>query len=454
MAIDRSGPPPAGPAPALRLPDFERHTLSNGLRVWIAPRHALPEVSIRLIVEAGAALDPPSRCGAAELTGRLLSEGAGPRSAPRMAEWLDRLGASFTVSASYDVTVVSMHLLNDVLEGALDYLVTAVREPTFAEAETDRVRQERLDEIERDGDEPAIVAKRQLIAAIYGPHPYGRPSAGLYESVMSLTAADVRDFHAGCYRSRDAALIVGGDVDPPKLLAGLDARFGDWQPGAAAVELPSVPDSPVRPGRPLVVDRPGSPQAEIRLGSIGAPFRTDDLYAIMVANSVLGGLFNSRINMNLREDKGWTYGARSSFEFRRQAGPFIIRTAVETGVTADAIGELLGEVERLRTEPPTEEEMRLAKNALVLSLPRQFETVHQVTAKQARLVTFGVPLDFWTRYASRVEAVSRDEVTEVIDRYLTTDSLVILVVGDGEQVSGPLERFGRVEVTTAAPARA
>ena len=422
-ALDRSKPPESGTRPALRLPRSERHTLSNGLDVLVLARPALPEVSIRLITEAGAALERENECGVAELTGRLLTEGAAGRDAMAMAAWLDMLGASFTVSASYDVTMVSMHALSDTLSGALDYLAAAT-------------------------DEPSIVATRKLVSAVYGTHPYGRPSDGTYDSVSGLDAELVRRFHHRRYTSRGAALIACGDVTPGSLLAELEERFGDWPAGDQLPPLPEVPPRPAKPGRPLIVDRPGSAQSEIRIGTIGAPFQTDDLYAATLGNAILGGLFSSRINMNLREDKGWTYGARSAFHFRRGAGPFVAQTAVETPVTAEAVREMMAEIRGIISNPPSEEEMSLAKNALTLSLPRQFETTSQVTGKLARQVIFGLPEDYWERYPERISAVTRDQVVAALGRYLDTERLVLLVVGDADAIEPGLRAHGPTEVTS------
>jgi len=444
--LDRSKPPESGTRPALRLPRSERYSLSNGLDVLVLARPGLPEVSLRLITEAGAALEPEPECGVSELTGRLLTEGAAGRDAMQMAEWLDQLGAAFTVSASYDVTMVSMHSLSETLSGALDYLAATTREPSFAASETERVRQERLDEIERDRDEPSIVATRRLVTAIYGDHPYGRPADGTYESVSALDAEAVRRFHHRRYTSDGAALIACGDVDAERLVAELEGRFGDWAPGTERMQLPEVPAHPPRPGRPLIIDRPGSAQSEIRIGTIGAPFQTDDLYAATLANAILGGLFSSRINMNLREDKGWTYGARSAFYFRRGAGPFVAQTAVETPVTADAVAEMMAEIRGMVSNPPSADEMSLAKNALTLSLPRQFETTSQVTGKLARQVIFGLPEDYWERYPERINAVTREQVVAAIERYLDEERLVLLVVGDADSIEPGLRAIGPTEV--------
>lgn len=195
----------------------------------------------------------------------------------------------------------------------------------------------------------------------------------------------------------------------------------------------------------ILIDRPGSPQAELRVGTVGVPYGTEDHYAIIVANAILGGLFNSRINMNLREDKGWTYGARSFFRFRRGGGPFVTKTAVETAATGPALEETLSEIGRMREEPPGEDELLLAKHALTLSLPLQFETPAQVTSRVSRQLIYDLPADYWERYRERIEAISPDDVQRVCRRYLTEDRLVLLAVTDADAVEAEVERFGEVE---------
>jgi len=444
--VSRDRRPSAGQPRPLRLPEFETFELSSGIEVWVATRHTVPEVSLRLILEAGATHDDPERAGVGDLTGRLLTEGAADRDARAMAEWIDRLGAAFHASIRYDVAVLSMHFLPEVTAEALDYLATVARHPTYDPDEVTRVRGERLDEVTRDGDEPAIVADVSLIAAVYEDHPYGRPADGLWDTVSRIDVEDVRAFHARRYSSSDARIVVCGDVEPELLRDGLEARFGDW---AAATGRSAPPERPSGGGRPgtLLIDRPGSPQAELRIGAVGAAHSTPDQYAISMANAILGGLFNSRMNMNLREDKGWTYGARTSFLLRRGAGPFVARTAVETGVTADAIEEMHAEIRGMRETPPTDEEIALARNALTLSLPLQFETASAIGRRVTRQLVYDLPRDYWETYRARIEAVTRDDVLAACERYLHEDGLTTLVVADGAVAAPHLERLGPVEET-------
>lgn len=444
---DRSRPPEPGALRPLELPEFERFTLSSGVDVWVAEDHQLPEVSLRLVLEAGAVSEPPSAAGTAELTGRLLTEGAAGRSATEVAEWTDRLGVSFAVSSGFDATMVSLHTLSDVLGGGLDLLRAVVREPAFEPPEVERVRGELADALRRELDEADTIADHVLIREIYGDHRYGTPSSGTPESVEGLDRERVVDFHGTRYSAAGATLVACGDVDPSALGEELEARFGAWDAGPGRQDVASPTTDGGRGSRVVLVDRPGSAQAEVRLGTVGLAYGADDFFAAVLANAILGGLFNSRVNMNLREEKGWTYGARSSFSFRRAEGPFMAEAAVETEAAARAVEEFRSEIHGLWQRPPDQEEVRLAKNSLVLSLPRQFETVRQVTRKVATQAVHDLPEDYWERYRERIEAVTPDEVVEVARRRMDPDRLVAVVVADAASVRGALEdRFDRVEV--------
>ncbi len=447
-ALDRTRPPPSEELRPLELPFFHRFRLDNGLKLLVAENRKLPEVSLRLILEAGAAAERPELGGVAELTGRLLSEGAAGRSALEMAAWLDRLGAAFGASVGYDVANLSMHFLSDVSDGALDYLRAVVREPAFEEEEVARVRQERLDEIERHLDEPAVLADLRLIRTIYGDHPYGRPAGGEPETVARLGAGEVTGFHEDQYLPDGAVLIACGALDPLAFKDAVALRFDDWTGAGGISELPP-PSSEAPAGGLLLVDREHSAQAEIRVGRIGMEYGAPDFFPATLANAILGGLFNSRINMNLREDKGWTYGARSSFGFRRSAGPFVVSTAVESAAAAGAFREILAEIRSLVERPPDADELRLAKNALTLSLPRQFETPSLVTRKVATQQIYELPEDYWETYVDRVEAVTPEEIVEAAGSRISAESMTLLAVAAATEVGPMLEDVGDVRVENA-----
>jgi len=442
-AADRSTRPLAGAPRPLVLPRFDSLESPGGLDVRFARQCGVPEVSLRLVLEAGAGGEPARHAGLATLTARLLTEGTADRDAIEMARWLDRLGVGFHASAGYAVSVLSIHTLTDVLDEALEFLAAVVCAPIFPDHEVERVRGERLDEIERQIDEPSIVANHALKEALFGDELYGRPIGGTQATVSTIEAAHVRAFHAERYLPGGATLYACGDVEADRVRDGVQRWLGDWQGRAtrpAPPETPRTPDPSV-----LLIDRPGSPQAEVRVGTIGVPYGTPDYYAIVLANALLGGLFNSRINMNLREDKGWTYGARSNFRFRRGAGPFVVQTAVETGVTADAFEEILMEIERMREDLVTDEELDLAKHALTLSLPLQFETAAQITGRVSRQGIYDLPADYWESYGQRLKAVTPEDVREVCRTYLGRRRLTLLAVTDADAAAEGLSRLGAVE---------
>ena len=443
--IDRSQRPAPGPVPEVSLPTFRRFSLDNGLDVLAIRHDDLPEVSARLVLQSGAAEDERRRAGTALLTGRALTEGTKTRPAPAVAEWLDYLGARFSVDVDYDASVVNLHFLSRVFDGALDFMAETLSEPAFEPKEVERLRDERLDEIASGLDEPRIVASLRVNEATFGDHPYGLRVGGIEETVREIDSSVLTRFHSRFYRPLGATLIIVGDLPGvDELKRRLDAAFSAWEGDAAEPGQLSEPDELGR--SPLwVVNWPG-PQSEIRVGGIGISRTDPDYPAVLVMNSILGGLFSSRINMNLREDKGWTYGASSHFDGRKRRGPYVVSTAVDSRATVPAVREILGELGRMKSEPATDEELALAVNALTLSLPRTFETVGQVSNRVAQQVIYGLPDDYWEVYSRDIRAVTRDDVQRVAERFLATDQMAIAVVGPVEEYRDELAEFGVVEV--------
>lgn len=443
MALDRSIPPAPAPARPLRFPEFHPYRLANGMELRVARRPALPETAIRLVVEAGSGALDPDRVGLAAFVARLLPEGAGGRSAPEIAGWLDRLGASFEAEAGYDVTTLSMHTLSEVQEEALAFLAAVARTPEFSRDEVERVRSQRLDELRRKEDEPAHLAMTGLLREVYEDHPYGTLSIGTSDSVAAFDERTVRGYHEETYTAGGSTLVACGDLDPERFAETVEQCFGSWS-GPSPGHRPPAPTQKPRPPGVLLIDRPGSQQSELRVGAIGLHRGAADEFEVRVLNAILGGVFNSRLNMNLREDKGWTYGARTWFSMRRAAGPFIARTAVETAVTADALHEVLEETQRITGEPPGADEMELACHAAVQSLARQFETAAQLTSRVVEEVTYGLAADYWEKFGERVSAVEASGVTGAASRYLDRSRLSLVVVGDADAVADRLDRFGPV----------
>ncbi|UCF18230.1 MAG: insulinase family protein [Gemmatimonadota bacterium] len=443
--IDRSRRPGPGPAPQIRLPRFERFRLGNGLKV-VAVRHgALPEISARVVLKHGSTTDPAERAGTALLTARALTEGTEGRSAGAVAEWLDQLGAVFRVDVDHDSAVLSLDFLSRVRDEALQFLAEVMTRPSFEAKEVERLRDERLDEIARGLDEPRVVAALRWNEANFGGHPYGMRTGGVEETVRRIDESVLRGFHARHYRPASATLVIVGDLpELDRLKSRLETAFAAWS-GEPTEPAPVSEPQPASSRRLWAIQWPG-PQTEIRIGGLGIARLHAEYATVLVMNAVLGGLFSSRINMNLREDKGWTYGAASRVDARKQRGPLYVATAVDAKASVDAVREILGEMERMKTEPPDEEELGLAINALTLSLPRLFETVSQVAGRVAHQVIYGLPDDYWETYAQQFRAVSRADVQRAAERLLDTGSAAIVVVGPMRDFHAELQSLGEVEI--------
>lgn len=446
--IDRSQRPAPGPIPKISLPGFQRFRLGNGLDVVAIQHDDLPQVSSRLVLPYGAVEDAGDRAGTMLMTARALTEGTRERSAGEAAEWLDFLGARFSLEVNYDATVLSLHFLSGVFDSALDFVAEIVAEPAFEPREVERLRDERLDEIARGQDEPRIIADLCLNEAAFGDHPYAMRTGGVEETVGKIDSETLREAHSRYYRPSRATLILAGDVpEAVELSERLETTFGGWQ--GDATDAGSLADPGPIDGRRLwAVQRPG-PQSEIRVGLLGIARTDPDYAAVSIMNAILGGLFSSRINLNLREDKGWTYGASSRFDARKRRGPLYAATAVDATHTVGAVREIVKEVERMRSDPASDDELELAKNALTLSLPRLFETPSQVSRRVRQQVIYDLPDDYWETFPDEVRAVDKADVRRVADRLLSTDRAVIVVVGPMADLRAELEELGRVEVRDA-----
>ena len=445
----RTRPPDSAPTPPPATPRFHPSVLPGGLRVLAARLPRLPEVAIRLVVDAGSGAEPAGLAGAAALAARVMPAGAGGRSAMQMAEWLDHMGASIGSGVGHDSARYSLHSLSDTLDGALDYLAEVILSPDFPPDEVARIRSEQIDEVRRSFDDPGELAALALSEAIFGDHPYGRPVRGRVETLEGLEPSLLRGFRDDFYGGDASFLVAAGDLHPAEFTRRIEQRFGAWSPALRRPSVEPFGGPAAGSGKVVLIDRPGSEQSEIRIGAVGIAHGAADEFPVLVMNAILGGLFNSRLNLNLREDKGWTYGARSGFSLRRAPGPFVARAAVDTPVTARAFEEMLAEIRSMVDRPPDADEMQLAKNALILSLPRQFETTSQVAAKEAERVAYGLPDDWWRSYPDRVRSVDVDEVVRVAERYLDREGLTLVAVGDGDSVRDDLAGLGQLEVRPA-----
>jgi predicted Zn-dependent peptidase len=443
MPVDRSQLPALGPDPVLTFAAIDKKRLANGLNVWTIEHRGVPIVVFVLLLPIGAAADPEERPGVAAITGDMLDEGCGSRSALDVHDALARIGAQFETEVGSDATVLSMSVLTRNMARGLELLAQMAREPRFEQKEFDRVRELRVNRILQLRDLAPAVADRAFTQLLYRNHPYGHLAIGTEGSLRGMTIREVSSFYRRAYRPDRMTLIAVGDATHAELREAVRQGFNDWTP--APDPGPSFADgAAVEPPRPsveriAVVHRAGAAQSELRIGQVAAERRTDDYHALLVLNMVLGGQFVSRVNMNLRENKGYTYGARTAFDFRRGRGPFVLQASVQTEVTADALREALVELAAIRADRPvTLEELTAARAALTRGYPRNFETADQIARGAAQLALYGLPDDYFSQFGPRVAAVDIATVTRVAQTYLDPSTMLTVVVGDRDRITAPL----------------
>ena len=431
-AIDRSQLPPVGGSAPAAFPAITRSHGAGGLRIWMVPHRRTELVTLALLIPSGSAADPSGCGGLAGLTADLLDDGTRVRNGMELHEALGRLGARFGFDVSSDATVLSVSALARHAREALALLLEVAIEPRFDGADIDRVRALRLSRIAQLRHAAGAVANRTWRRVLYGEHPYGHSALGGTETLSSLGGDDVRAFHAAHYRFERATLIIAGDDEA--LEAAAQGAGGGGMVSRSPVPLPDPPADPAPPSARLTfVPREGAVQSEIRVGHLGIARTADDFHAVRVMDMVLGGQFTSRLNMNLREAKGYTYGVHSTFDARRGRGPFDVGAAVDAAVTADAIRETIDELRAIRdARPVTDEELSVAKPALTLGFPRAFETSGQVARAALRLALHDLPDDEYAMFVPRVKAVDAAAATEAARRHIHPDALGVVVVGPPE----------------------
>ena len=439
--IDRSRLPIPGASRSFVFPAVEKSTFDSGLRLWTVVNDAIPVVSLMLLVRQGAAADPPGKEGLAALTVDMLDEGSGTRSAIEFHEEIARIGAHLDLDIGADYSLVTLTALSRVLDRGMDVLADAIVRPALRDDDVARVQQLRLHRLRQLRDVPGAIAERAFARVLYGQHPYGHTPLGWEATLASLTPADVRGFHAHVMRPGDATLVAVGACSHDELRRSAARAFAGWTGGRESQSASAF--APADPARLYLIPRPGAPQSELRIGHVSASRSTPDFHALVALNAVLGGQFTSRVNLNLREDKGFTYGARTSFEFRREPGPFSLQVSVQTSATKEAVQESLDEIDAIRgRRPVTAAELSLGVAGLTRGYPRGFETGDQLARALTQIALYDLPDDHFVTFVPRIEAVTPAEVTRVAGRYLEPSKLVTLVVGDPDHVEAGLASLG------------
>ena len=428
---DRSKPPALGPTPQLTLPAIQKRALSNGLPVWLVEAHEVPLVQVTLLFKSGASDDPSGKFGLASMTAAMLDEGAGTRSALEIADEIDFLGADLGTNSTFDASVVRLGVPVARLGAALSVMADVALRPTFPEAELERVRQERLTELLQARDDAASVAPMAFARLLFGPtHRYGTAAVGTSATIKSFTTADLKAFHSAAFQPGNATLIVVGDVTPDGIVPQLEKQFGSWRAGSTPPHRANVPTAPQPTQRQItIVDMPGAEQSQIRIGWVGVPRSTPDYFTLQVLNTILGGSFTSRLNQNLREQHGYSYGASSRFDMRVSSGPFFAGAGVQTDKTADALREFFNELTAI-AKPIAADEQTKAKNYLALGFPSNFETIGDFSTQLEQLLVYNLPETYYADYVKNLQAVTADAVLKATATYIQPQRFLVVVVGD------------------------
>ncbi|MEM6454073.1 MAG: pitrilysin family protein [Acidobacteriota bacterium] len=456
--LDRSVPPTLAAPMPYALPSFHRATLSNGMQMLVLPVARVPLLMLEVMSHAGADVDARAQAGRASLATALLDEGTESRSALEIAAVAERLGGFVGTGLDWDIALVRTVLLARHLDRGMDLLAEIVRTPTFPDDEIERQRQQRLGELLRRRDQPQLLARLALMQALYpSDHPYHGSVLGTPTTVETLDRAVLRSHYANHIASpANAVLLAVGDIAPEAAIAAAERGFGDWQPSAdARPPQPPPPMPKASPRRVIVVDRPGAPQTQLFLGQIGvarSAATAADHPARVLMNGLLGGLFTSRINLNLREQRGYTYGASSAFAQRRGPGPFTVGAALTTENTGDAIEQVLHEITRMRETPVSADELEEARRYLVGSFPHTVQRLDGLRGRLAALVAYGLPDDYYDTYPACILDLDAETVRAATRTHVEPEALTIVAAGPAALLTPQLASFGDVEVWDAARA--
>lgn len=441
--VDRSRLPATGPDRPFRFPHIARRRLANGLEVRAVTHGAVPIASMALLVPGGSAVDPGDAHGLVSLTAGLLDEGSRGQSALEVADRLARIGGDLDIDAGFDAVVIGLTTLDRFLNTGLALLHEIVAEPNLADDDFHRIRKLRLERLRQLKDHAAAMADRAFAHVVYGTHPYGHLPLGSEAEVSTMTVDRARALHAALFTPRGATLVIVGDRPETELLDAASAALEAWQPSASAMTLdraavlgppPALPES-----RLYVLSRPGAAQSELRIGCASAARSTPDYHALLLLNNILGGDFVSRLNLNLREQKGFTYGVRTGFNLRRGIGPFVMQTAVGTEVTGGAVIESMREIRDIAgSRPATADEVAHAFASVSKGYPRGFETAGQIARSVAQLALHDLPDSYFEDFVPRLAQVTDHEIDAVARRYLDPEKLTTIIVGDLDKIAGSL----------------
>lgn len=445
--MDRSTPPPAGRAQPFSFPPFHHSTLASGLGVYVLPTNRFPLARIDFLATSAGGERAAGSPGLPAFTAGLLDEGTSARTALEIAHQVEHLGGCLSTAADWNSAVVSIELLSPSLPTGIGLLAEVLTTPTFPDKEIERLRQQRLAEVRRRQDEPSALADMALAKALYRGTIYENALLGTESSLRSFERSDFVEFFTSQYSSSGSALVVAGDVQPEAIVSQVEEAFATMSDHPPP--LPSSIAPPRSQGiRTVVVDRPEGAQTALRVGCVGVPRLHSDRIALRLLNCIFGGKFTSRINLNLRERHGYTYGARSYFVERRGPGPFLITAAVASDVAGASVKETFCEIERLLDEPVSEAELQDAKSYLLGVFPYTLQTVDGLAERMTELANYGLPDDYFTAYGKELGSLTPEDLLAAARKHLDPTRMTVIAVGPANQLLAQLEGQGEVEVVS------
>ena len=442
-------PPAAGPLRPYVFPKVEEFQLSNGMKVILVEKHTLPVIEGRLILDAGALREPAAKNGLASLTGRLLSEGTTDMSGAEIARQMDALGAQYSTGGGFSTSFADVVALKNVFPQAMTLAAKTVISPSFPATEFIRVKNQALAAYQQSHARGSGLAADAFVRAAFDTAaPFSRPSSGTPATIGALTRDDVVNWHRTMYTPGGSTLLLVGDISPAQARTVAEQAFGGWTATSGALASVGNPIRRSAGTRVILVDRPGSVQSSIVIGQAGFQATDPDYLSMLALDGVLGGAVSSRLNTNLREKHGYTYGIFSFLDLRHGAGAFQVQSDVRTNATDSALVEAIGEYRRVVTEPVPAEELQGTLNNLVSGFPSSVQSVQGLSARLQNLIVWGLPMDFYTTYRERLSAVTPADVQRVATSKLTPNNLVVVVAGDLSKIEAPIRarNLGTVEV--------
>ena len=442
---DRTKPPQLPAPKSLKLPPVQQFELSNGLKVVLMEKHEVPLIQLNVVVKTGTVDDPENKTGLANLTLDMMDEGAAGKSSLELADAIDFLGARISTNAGQNYSSVNLHTPLSKFDDALKLMSDIVLHPDFPQTELDRIKKERLTTIMQWHDQPRAIASLAFNKLLYGEnHPYGKPSIGNENSIKSFTVDDMKSFYTKYFKSNNAFIVAVGDIKKDELKNKLEAAFGKWQKGSVEDEKVETP-AQVQNRIVYIIDKPGSAQSVIYIGRIGAARLAPDYNSTVVMNTILGGSFTSRLNDNLREQHGYTYGAGSRFRFGPVPEAFFAYSSVQTDVTDKALTEFFKELNGIR-EPIPATELNRGKNLVALSYPANFQSVSDIAGELEEVVEYNLPSDYFDNYITEMLGVKGNEVNASAKKYIVPDKMIVVVVGDKAKIEEGIKALNLGEI--------